>query len=55
VGGELHIAVASFSLCERMEGFVIKILEEMDRVLKGSGRLYIIDYEKEKGSIYVGG
>ena len=46
---EFDIAMVSFGLHELHEDLMMRILEEMARVVKGSGRLYIVDYEDEKG------
>jgi ubiquinone/menaquinone biosynthesis C-methylase UbiE len=41
--------MVTFGLHELHEDLMMRMLEEMGRVLKGSVRLYIIDYENEKG------
>jgi len=46
---ELDIAMVTFGLHELHEDLIMRILEKMGRMLKGSERLYIIDYESEKG------
>lgn len=42
-----NIVMVSFGLHELDYALMIKILREMNRVLKKDGKLYIIDYEKE--------
>lgn len=46
---EFDMAMVSFGSHELYEDLIMRISEEMGRVLKGSRRLYIIDYEGEKG------
>ena len=47
--GEFDIAMISFALHELSYELMMSILKEMSRVVKESGTLYIIDYEREKG------
>jgi len=47
--GEFDIAMISFGLHELDYDLMMDILKEMCRVLKESGKLYIVDYEREDG------
>lgn len=47
--GEFDIAMISFALHELDYALMLGILKEMCRVLKESGKLYIVDYEREDG------
>ncbi|MEW6618711.1 MAG: methyltransferase domain-containing protein [bacterium] len=47
--GEFDIAMISFGLHELDYDLMIDILKEMCRVLKESGKLYLVDYEREDG------
>ena len=49
---EFDLAVISSGLHELHESVIVSISEEMGRVLKGSGRFYMIDYESGKGAIH---
>jgi len=49
--GEFDIAMISFALHELDYELMTCILKEMSRVVKGSGSLYIIDYEREDSLI----
>lgn len=46
--GEFDIVMISFALHELGYELMMSILKEMSRVVKKSGTLYIIDYEKEE-------
>lgn len=46
---EFDIAMISFALHELEHELMISILKEMSRVVKKSGTMYIIDYERERG------
>jgi len=48
--GQFDIAMISFALHELGYELMMSILKAMSRVVKESGRLYIIDYEREEGS-----
>lgn len=46
--GEFNIAMISFALHELDYELMMCILKEMSRVVKDSGTLYVIDYEREQ-------
>ena len=48
---EFDIAMASFGLHELGHELMMDILKETYRVLKDGGKLYIIDYERERGLV----
>jgi ubiquinone/menaquinone biosynthesis C-methylase UbiE len=47
--GEFDVAMISFALHEMDYELMLKVLRQMCRVLKDGGKLYIIDYDREKG------
>ena len=49
--GEFDIAIISFALHEFDYKLMMSILKEMSRVVRESGTLYIIDYERQEGLI----
>jgi demethylmenaquinone methyltransferase/2-methoxy-6-polyprenyl-1,4-benzoquinol methylase len=49
--GEFDTAMISFGLHELDYELMMSILKETSRILKKCGKLYIIDYEQEKGLI----
>lgn len=49
--GEFDVAMVSFGLHELDYPLMMRILEEMCRVLKDGGKLYIVDYEREAGLV----
>lgn len=49
--GEFDVVMVSFGLHEMDHELMMDVLQEMSRVLKESGKFYIIDYEQETGLI----
>lgn len=49
--GEFDIAMISFALHELDYELMMDILKEISRVLKESGKLYIVTYEREDGAL----
>jgi len=47
--GEFDVVMISFALHEMAYEMMLKVLRQMCRVLKGGGKLYIIDYDREDG------